>query len=58
MLWAPALRELVEIEQDVKVPLLVLDIAVELADILDGEILLPVVRVSRGCQGSTPCARP
>ena len=49
---------LVEVEQDVKVPLLVLDIAVELADILDGENLLPVVRVSKGCQGSTPCARP
>ena len=54
----PCSEGLVEVEQDAKVPLLVLDIAVELADILDGEILLPVVRVSRGCQGSTPCARP
>ena len=52
----PCSEGLVEVEQDAEVPLLVLDC--KLTDILDGEILLPVVRVSRGCQGSTPCARP
>ena len=35
---SPCSEELVEVEQDVKVPLLVLDIAVELADILEVDV--------------------